>query len=357
MEFMVLISGNIIGHHKQLVFLRKMVEQDALPHALLFSGPDGVGKMTIALELVKMLFCSSFAQEDKKENKKPQDNSLGSCQKCLSCKDIDRNVHPDLFILEPVGGNDISIDQIRGFIKNLVLKPVRGVKKIAILNNAHQMRQEGQSALLKTLEESQESALIILLSSKPRMLLPTIRSRVQEIKFFPLQRRELEDALQKLQVPRQEIKTISLFAKGRPGIALQLLKSPTLLTEQNKKLEEFLSLFEANLFSRFRYAKKVAEAEERTTPFSQWMEYTRNVLLFFLKNWGGTKKRRVILDMVRFLNILQERELLIATTNANRQLAIETLMLEMPHLKDLAGKNEIFTCPNESWSTRKSFKK
>jgi hypothetical protein len=61
--------------------------------------------------------------------------------------------------------------------------------------------------------------------------------------------------------------------------------------------------------------------------------------------------------MVRFLNILQERELLIATTNANRQLAIETLMLEMPHLKDLAGKNEIFTCPNESWSTRKSFKK
>ena len=132
----------MIGHQKQLLFLKNCLEQGRMPHSFLFSGPASLGKKLAALEMAAWLKCS----------------------------------FPDLIMVEPKEG-ETKISQIRDLIWKLSLKPYSAPLKVAIVDKAETMNQEAQNCFLKTLEEPKDKTLLILIADQQGPLLQTIISR------------------------------------------------------------------------------------------------------------------------------------------------------------------------------------
>jgi DNA polymerase III subunit delta' len=167
-----------IGNAKVVERLRTKLREDRFPHALIFAGPDGVGKRTLALMVAKALNC-------------PEQGPVDFCDACSQCRKIDSGVHPDVL---PVGleedASDIKISQIRSLLQTLGLRPLEGKRKVFIIDPADAMNPSAANGLLKGLEEPPEDSYFILLSSNPQALLTTVRSRCQTYPFVPLR---LED--------------------------------------------------------------------------------------------------------------------------------------------------------------------
>lgn len=152
--------------------LQKRVHEGNLPHALLFVGKMGIGKAEFARQLANSLLCDST------------DNKGLACGHCQACGLLAAGTHPDLRLVEPAEeGKAILIDTIRSIGEFLTLKGQYGRRQIVIVNPAEAMNRLAANSLLKTLEEPTPDALIILVSSKPSLLLPTIRSRCQQLVF------------------------------------------------------------------------------------------------------------------------------------------------------------------------------
>jgi len=155
--------------HEQ-IWQSLMQARKKLPHSWLFMGSAGLGKYELALRLAHFLLCD-HAQQD-------------ACGQCTACQLLAHNNHPDLYCLGVEEGM-IKIESIRELVMELNYTPNQGKKRIAIINHAHLLNLSAANALLKTLEEPAESALLILLSDKPSFLPATIRSRCQKIIFSP----------------------------------------------------------------------------------------------------------------------------------------------------------------------------
>lgn len=152
-----------------------------MPHALLLSGEERIGKADLALWLVQMRWC------------KADDPPCGTC---ASCRKVSTGNHPDLVVVsrdpspeqDPEGWgskHEVTVDQIRrGVLPTLALRAVEGGGRAAILLDADDMNEEAQNALLKTLEEPPRGSLIVLVTAREEALLETIRSRCQEIRLF-----------------------------------------------------------------------------------------------------------------------------------------------------------------------------
>ncbi|MBL1278117.1 MAG: DNA polymerase III subunit delta', partial [Ectothiorhodospiraceae bacterium] len=152
--------------------LLERARSDSLPHALLFTAPAGFGKATFAKALIHSLLCSS-----------PQDEG-SACGSCSACKLLAAKTHPDLFWVEPEEpGKAIPVDRIRAVGNFFALKSHYGGRQIVFIDPAEAMNRFSANSLLKTLEEPTDGALLILLSSQPSLLLPTIRSRCQQVVF------------------------------------------------------------------------------------------------------------------------------------------------------------------------------
>ncbi len=170
-------------------FVKEHLSQmQALPSALLFTGPAGVGKAT---------FAKAFAQE-----------RLG------------RANHPDFIVLEPEGKSLMHpIDSIRSLIQRLSLAPFEASQVIAVIDDADRMLPYAANALLKTLEEPPVHAHLILTSSHPDRLLPTIRSRCQVMPFQPLARTDLETFIG----PRENLDALVTLSQGSLSRAEKLI--------------------------------------------------------------------------------------------------------------------------------------
>jgi DNA polymerase-3 subunit delta' len=142
------------------------------PHAVLFVGPDGVGKTTLALDLAAGLLCGAPVAE------RP-------CRACRACRMVAGGGHPDLHRLAPagpgrqvvIGGPDSKYRGVRDLITDLALMPAEGGARVAIVEGAERMNEDAQSALLKTLEEPAPGVTIALCADQEDRLLPTVRSR------------------------------------------------------------------------------------------------------------------------------------------------------------------------------------
>ena len=192
-----------------------------LPHALLFTGVNGVGKRDFAQQFSQLLLCQTFQQGgiSSAESSQP----CGQCQACALNKAA---THPDLYIVEPeTEGKIIAVDQVRALSTFMSLKSQYGNLQIVIISPAEKMNRFAANSLLKTLEEPTPSSLILLVSSQPSALLPTIRSRCQNV-FFPRPSEEM--ALQWLlsQAPKSnesQLNEILQLTNGAPLEALQYL--------------------------------------------------------------------------------------------------------------------------------------
>jgi DNA polymerase-3 subunit delta' len=170
--------ADIAGHRKNIAVIKRILGSARIAHAFLFSGPEGVGKGKFAIAFIQQLFCA---------------NGTG-CDDCPSCKKIASGNHPDIHTLLP-DGQFIKIDQVRALQKELSYRPYEAVRKACIIDGAERLNQSSGNALLKTLEEPPGSAIMILLTSAADSVLPTIRSRCQQLVFAGVPLDEIEALL------------------------------------------------------------------------------------------------------------------------------------------------------------------
>ncbi|MFA5746747.1 MAG: hypothetical protein WC926_01560 [Candidatus Paceibacterota bacterium] len=299
----------IAGLQKQWQVLKNMAEAGKLPHALLFAGPEKTGKRTLALELAKFIFCQG------------EDNGQKPCCSCRSCSDVDNKTHPDLSLVLP-GEGSIKIAQIRDLGWRLSLKPYSAKIKVGIIDDAHLIQFDAQNSLLKTLEEPKGDTLLVLVTSSPQMLLKTIFSRVQVLKFSFSKREEIEKMLIGLGAEKERSGEIAGLSGGRPGLAMDFFNDPGKLAARRSAIEEIGSVVAANIPQRFNYAKKIADSPETMNEIlAIWEEYLRGKMISSdLRSGSG---------LLRSVKALEETICLIKTTNANQRLALENLMLNL----------------------------
>ena len=177
----------IQGHDENVERFRRILASGRLASTFLFVGPPGVGKRTFALKLAQALLCQIVP-----------DIELNPCGTCPSCQQVAAQSHPDLeLIAKPADKSFIPVEvfigdrehRMRdGLCHNISLKPYLGGRKIAIIDDADYLNQEGANCLLKTLEEPPPNSVIILIGSSEQTQLPTIRSRSQVVRFCELSR-------------------------------------------------------------------------------------------------------------------------------------------------------------------------
>ncbi len=297
----------IIGHQKQWNFLKKLADSKSFSHAYLFAGPEGLGKKTLALEWVSLLLGDSVSQ--------------------------DFASHPDFIFIEPVE-KEIKISQIRDLIWRLSLKSSLSPVKTAVIDNAHLMNQEAQTALLKTLEEPRGSSLLILISDKTHYLFPTILSRVQVVKFNPVKHEEINNYLVDKGLSKKDAEDLSLLASGRPGTAVNFITKKTEINSFKQKIEKVKGLSKSMLYSRFQYVKELSEEPQETQKtLDIWLNYFRDILLSRFSSKIQLKdesfKSCSIGKLKNIINLIQTTKLLLSQTNVNTRLALERLMLEI----------------------------
>lgn len=293
----------IVGHQKQWQFLKKSVKVGRIAHAYLFSGQEKLGKRTIACEFIKLFFGKDIIQS-----------------------------HPDFAFIAPIE-REIQISQIRDLNRRLSLKSFSAPLKTAIIDQAHLMNAEAQNCLLKTLEEPRGETCLILVSEYPEFLFPTIRSRTEIIKFYPVPRKEIENYLKEQGISEEKRRLISQVSQGKPGTAIDFLNYPQKLKERKTLLNEIIKLTKSDLSFRFQYAKKISQTADLKEILSIWLFYFREILLSNLNKHGASKAGADdILTPFKLKNILkkiQSTNFLISTTNVNPKLALEILMLEL----------------------------
>jgi DNA polymerase III delta' subunit len=234
------------GQPAALEAVRAMV-MGTPPHAVLLSGPLGVGKTTLALDLAAGLLCTNA------------DPAARPCRECRACRMVEHGNHPDLHWLRPegpggqivIGGSDARYRGVRDLIADLALLPVEGGARVAILERADRMNEDAQSALLKTLEEPPAGVTIVLCANDEEQLLPTVRSRCARLRLGPVGSRAVEEIL--AEHGRADAPTaarLGRLAGGRPGLAIAYARVPEAASVRVELAHVLLDLVDARPSSR-----------------------------------------------------------------------------------------------------------
>ena len=182
------------GHDSVLDRFRRTIRAGRLASTFLFVGPPGIGKRSFALQLAQGLLCE----------RRP-DEALDPCGACPTCAQVLAGTHPDVVVVRKPGDkNFIPLELLigdkehrmrEGLCHDISLKPYSGRRKVAVIDDADYLNQEGANALLKTLEEPPPKSLLILIGTSEQRQLPTIRSRCQVVRFSPLPESDVADLL------------------------------------------------------------------------------------------------------------------------------------------------------------------
>lgn len=178
------IGADYLVGQQAIAVLSKIFRKQTIPHAMLFSGIEGIGKQYAAKRFVMACNCREQTGESDPSSGNGGSIFSGECA-CASCRKIRTGNHPDIHWISPQG-NYIKIDQIRALCDQLAMKPYEARRRFSILLQADTMNAEAANALLKMLEEPPSGTLFILTASRPDALLSTVRSRCQTIRFNPL---------------------------------------------------------------------------------------------------------------------------------------------------------------------------
>lgn len=217
---------SLVGNERAKELLRRMLRQGRVPGALLFAGEEGVGKKLFALELARALNC----------RRRRGVEACGECPACVRIGRIDypaegereahRKIvwseHPDVGLVLPYN-RSIFVDAVRELERETNFRPVEGAARVFVVEDADRLSDSSSNALLKTLEEPHATSHLVLVTSRPASLLPTIRSRCQVVRFAPLAAVEIE---RHLTAGRKragaEARLAARLAGGRLGLALSL---------------------------------------------------------------------------------------------------------------------------------------
>ena len=206
---------NIIGHAREIENLKKIISAEKFPHAVIFSGNEGIGKKKIAETCAAVLLCENPVEGE-------------PCGECQSCKLMSAGSHPDFYVVEPDAtktAKNIKIGQIRTLQTEASLRPVQANLRVVLLDGAEFMNNAAANCLLKTLEEPPSQTIFILISANRAELLMTLRSRCRTINFYKLTAEEIFEELLRREIESDKAKKISIIADGSLSRALNLAES------------------------------------------------------------------------------------------------------------------------------------
>lgn len=186
--------AGVVGHDAVAARLHRAVERGRLASTFLFVGPDGVGKRTFALAFARALLCETNPEEQ-----------FEPCERCDACRQVMAGTHPDLLqIRKPDDKSYLPVELFIGDRENRMraglcydvsMRPMRGGRKVAVIDDADALNAEGANSLLKTLEEPPPRSVLILVGTSEQKQLPTIRSRCQTLRFSALAPATVEQLL------------------------------------------------------------------------------------------------------------------------------------------------------------------
>ena len=341
--------NHLIGNKTAKETLKRMLESQRVPGALLFVGPESIGKKLFAFEIAKSFLCH-------------QPKIFEACNECSACHRVGKFVfpksddeikeakkrilwseHPDVGLLYPMG-KEILVDAMRDVEREANFRPYEGTARFFIIENADKMRIEASNALLKTLEEPPTTSHLFLITSRLSVLLPTIRSRCQVIRFAPLSVDEIEKYLLKdNKITQQDARLFAHASRGSIGRALsldmqlykrqrdamlQVLESLTITNDRARLLRSAEELNEAKIKDEYESRLDVLE----TLIHDVWAlsldvneKIINEELKDELKNFSESIKSKRAADWIMKIETLREQ----LAVNVNRKIATDALFMSM----------------------------
>ncbi|MGE3540013.1 MAG: DNA polymerase III subunit delta' [Candidatus Tectimicrobiota bacterium] len=315
---------DIRGQEQAVLLLQKALSSARLAHAYLFYGPQGIGKKLTALQFAKALACAQ--------------GTTDACERCPSCRKVTAGNHPDLIYVGPEG-NAIRIEHIRTIQRQLGYKPYESPRTIIILDGCELFTPPAANAVLKTLEEPPETALLLLVTSKKEALPLTIVSRCQQIAFRRLPTAHVQALLEHQGVDRQTAMLAATLTDGSLSLGnqadiAQMLGNRqqvyTLLQEQTRPPTTPL----------FLQARPLAGTREQCDEILRWlMLFCRDLVMLKISptltlynqdlqaELLSLAQRLSTQDLLRLFTSLEQLRGYLAM-NANTQLTLEQALVQ-----------------------------
>lgn len=278
----------IVGHTKQKKYFQNLIQNDALSHAYLFSGPEMIGKRTFALELANNILGDGFEQ------------------------------NPDFKLIAPKtedGESKIYIEDIRDLKKFLSLKAYSGGRRVVIFDDAHCLTPEAANAFLKTLEESPVGSLTILVSSVPGLILPTILSRCEEVRFIGASEKEVNNYLGDKKLKQDDKEFLTKLAGGRIGLMERLISGDGII-EAKKAVDDLRKLLNSGIYEKMDYAKKVHETGDYQPRVDYWLNWVSASVC------NSPKNEKIVKELLSLSSLVSQPQF-------NHRLALENFLLNL----------------------------
>lgn len=263
------------GHDEQRALFQRSIALGRLSHAYVLAGPAGIGKRLFAQLLARSVFCRNHELSE-----------LQACGDCRACRAFSANSWPDYIeVGVPAGKTAIPIAAIagddskrgrEGLCYELSMSPQASERRVAVINDAQMMNVESANALLKTLEEPPADSLILLVCDNPDTLLPTIRSRCQIIRFFPLTAPTVENILlaEEMAESAEEAASIAALSEGSIETARQLLNPELrqLKAAINRQLAQFDAMQPLQISGRIiEKLEEISSSTAEQRQNAQWL--------------------------------------------------------------------------------------
>ncbi|KAA3664969.1 MAG: DNA polymerase III subunit delta' [Chloroflexi bacterium] len=273
--------NDVIGHEWAVEMLKSGMENGRIGHAYLITGPDHIGKTTLARSFAMAMNCEA------------DDVGKRPCGECRPCQLIAADRHPDIRLVEPeVSGRGkltLKIDVIRQLQQDLNLSAYEATYKVAILQRFDAATQGAANAFLKTLEEPPKNVILVLTATDADTMLPTISSRCRTVNLRPLSTELVQQSLAiRWQVKEDDAHLLAHLADGRLGWAVQAAQDSAILEERRAQLNTLYDALVGKRVDRFAIADKLArKAEQLPHLLRTWLSWWRDITLLAQSNGGG----------------------------------------------------------------------
>lgn len=354
--------SDLIGQGQLMDNLQNAIKHNKISHAYLIQGEKLSGKRMIADIFARALQCEcdramderqatlfdlGSAGSDIREEKNDTSVRMRPCNQCRSCRQAVNGNHPDIIYVVHEKPNVISVDNIRQQVNgDIAIKPYSGNYKVYIIDEAEKMNVQAQNALLKTLEEPPEYAVILLLATRAEAMLPTILSRCVLLNTKPVSEDLIKGYLmRKIQIPDYRASICASFARGNVGRAIELASNETFDQMKSSALDILKNISDLEINQIAAEVKKITEEKFDTNDYLDLcFIWFRDVLLYKACGVHGGKEhiifkedlsdiasaaRRYSYDTIEKIMHSIDRARSRIAANVNFDLTMELMFLDM----------------------------